>query len=212
MPGPPPPPYSASWRIEGVQNDSMKWGVNWHLSLPGATAFDYASVHRLHEDLLLLSEFFFGAVLADATSTATSRFNVTGPATSQGDYVFLGAFGSRGSPTPGAIAVPVRQIVQAQGRGRQGRFWLPAPSFSDVQFGFQLTPGAASHYASELTGLFDEVNGYSSAEFPSVRFAVLHRQERGAYLPNAIIEPVDTWVLSRYLGTQDRRLNRVRVP
>jgi hypothetical protein len=111
---------------------------------------------------------------------------------------------------PSAVAVPVIQQVQAGGKGRNGRFWLPPPAFVDTDFGFQLTPGAHSHYAGALTTFFDGINAVATASFPSVRFAVLHRRESDAWLDNALVQPVDTWRLTRKLGTQDRRMSSSR--
>jgi hypothetical protein len=79
-----------------------------------------------------------------------------------------------------------------------------------VDFGFQLTPSAHSVYSTGLTNIFNGVNAIVTSRFPSVRFAVLHRREHGAYLGAAIIQPVDTWRLSRKLGTQDLRMSSSR--
>jgi len=198
--------------MQGLAWDDVTWDIVWHLSLAGGIDFSYSSCHELHEALLLWSEPFFTATGSSEVTTTTSRLNVVGPASAVGDEVFLFAHGSRGNAVPAAIAVPVRQIVQASGPGRSGRFWLPPPAFGDCQFGWQLNAGAASFYSGQLAAFFDGVNAIVTSGFPSVRFAVLHRRSHGDYLANALVQPVDTWVLSRKLGTQDRRMSRVRVP
>ena len=208
---PPTPPNTVDWRVYGKSQDVSPWCTSWHLILEEPDDYSYTAVHRLHEDLLTLLVPFLTATMASAVTCDLSRLNVTGPSSSVGDTVFINAAGARGSPLAAHTAVPVRQIVQAAGRGRQGRFWLPPPAFSDTQFGFQLTPGAASWYAGGLTFMFDEINTMDSAMGGSVRFCVIHRQEHGTYLDAAVTELVDTWVLSRLLGTQRRRLQRTDV-
>jgi hypothetical protein len=209
--GPPPPPESAAWRIRGLTAEQAPWELEWHLHLPGATGYDFASVHRLHEDLLTWSEPFFFATLASTVICTLSRLTVTGPASTVGDELFLAADGSGGEPVPANVAVCVRQLVQASGRGRQGRFYLPPPRFVDTQFATTLKPAANTLLSTQLATLFDGVNANSSPGFPSCRFAVLHRREQGAWLDPAIIQQVDTWVLSRRLSHQDRRLSSARL-
>jgi hypothetical protein len=169
-------------------------------------------MHRLHEDLLLLSETYFNASLADAVTSSTSRFVLNGPASSVGETLYLTSAGTGDSVVSVNCAACVRQIVQAPGRGREGRFYLPSPPWSSTQYGAQLTPGAVGSLSGHLSVLFDSVNAYSSADFPSVRYAVIHRRESGAWLPAAQVEPVDTWVLNSKLSHQDRRLTNVRFP
>ena len=212
MPGPPPPPFTALWQIKGSVSSVARWTIDWHLSLFGAVDFSYSAMHDLHEKLLLNSELTFPFLMANESTCDVSRLTVTGPATSQGEELFLFAQGARGSTSAVNVAVPVRELVQAAGRGRAGRFWLPPPAFSDVDFGWQLTPGAASNYATHLTNLFNATNSLTTAAYPHIRFCVLHRRDRGQWLANAQIQPVDSWVLSRLLGSQRRRLESVRVP
>ena len=213
MSGPPPPPFSALWQIKGsVGSGVSRWCIDWHLSLFGATDFSYAAQARLHQDLLLLSEHTFPHLMGNESTCDVSRMILTGPSTSQGSEFFLTSQGTRGPVAPVSVAVPVRQLVQAAGKGRAGRFWLPPPAHVDIDFPWQLSPSAASSYSTYLAALFNQVNTYTSAAFPHVRFAVLHRRSSGQWLSAAQIQPVDTWVLSRLLGSQRRRLTGVRVP
>ena len=208
---PPPPPYSARWQLSGKVDDKCPWSLGFHLALPTGMVFDFATVRRLHEDCLIWSEQFFFAVLSSGVTCDVSRMSVKGPASSIGDTLYTFANGARGAPVPSAIAVCVRQIIQASGSGRQGRFFLPPPAAGDVDFTFQLSPGAHSFYSTQLTTFFDGVNAISIGGAGSPRFAVLHRRESGQWLSVAQVQPVDTWVLSRVLATQDLRMRRVAV-
>lgn len=211
MAGPPPPAYSVSWQLFGSIEDRGRWALGWHLSTPGASGYDYASVHRLHEDCLLLAVLVFNELLASGVTLDLSRFTATGPASSIGDHLQTVCDGARGRCMSTPTAVPVRQIIQASGRGQDGRFFLPPPAESDCDFSDQLSPSAHSTYSALLTDLFNEVNTLSDPGFPSVRFAVIHRRQNGAYLPVAQVRPVDTWQIRGKLGTQVRRLRRVRI-
>ncbi len=206
MAGPPPPPYTASWRIDGLINDRQKWSIGWHLSLANAVAITASTVLELHQALLLISELATPSLMSDPTVPSLSRLLVTGPVSSVSSDLYLTSQGARGTPVPSAIAVCVRQVVQARGKGRNGRFFLPAPAEEDCQFGFQLTPAAVTSISSTLAAMFDEINAITTGAFPFVRFCILHRREHGQWLPQAEPLLVDTWLLRSRLSTQDRRM------
>jgi hypothetical protein len=201
-----------SWRIEGKIADIAQWSVGWHLSISRSSVIDAQTVHDLHGDLLTIADIFFRTQLAAGVTCGLSRILVTGIVTQVSDEQYLLTQGHGVEPAPCSVALAVDELVQARGPGRQGRFYLPPPPSTDVDLAFQLSPGAQAGLASNLAFLFDEINGTTSDSFPSIRFAVPHRVSNGAWLPQAVMQPVDSFRPARLLSHQIRRQRRLHAP
>ena len=112
---------------------------------------------------------------------------------------------------PAAIAIHVRQLVEGARRAEDGHFYLPPPPMVGTHFAFELDATYLENLSASLAFLFDQVNGLSDPGYPSVRFAVIHRQRDKQLLDPPIARPVDTWVVSPVLSTQRRRMTRFQL-
>jgi len=213
MSGPPPPPGSGFWQITGTMNGLTPWQIGLHLGIPQADLATYGNVRDLHASLDFAMQDLLGGVMSSSARSSLSRLHVIGSVDEvvhQGDLV---VHGGRGEGEAAAIAVPCVENLIAKGRGRFGRFFLPAPAFNDVGplgFGFQLTPAAYSVYSDHVAQFLDAVNTTISPPFLDVFLAVLARHEHGVPLPAARIDAVSHITVAHILGTQVRRMRRVR--
>lgn len=200
-------PFTATWISHGLLDDQTRWQTSWTLYLPEATGFDQSSVHELHERLVTWSEPFWSVYLPNGAVSSLYRLVVEGPASVVVDEAFGFANGSAGDPVPAAVSVPVIQKVQAFGRGRNGRFWLPAPPAASVSFSWQLSAPARAALSLQLANFFNGVQAIVTSGFPHVYFAVINRQRAGVVVSPPLVQLVDTWVTAKRLGTQDRRMS-----
>lgn len=208
MPGPPgppaPPPGSAFWSIEGILGFG-RWKIGLWLLTGSETGGSAGEVHDLHAALLIAANSWLPDSCPTPVTSSVSRLVSYGLADVRSDVQFYIVGGGRGESVPVVVSPVIVWHVQARGRGRNGRTFLPGVAFGDTNQYTQLTPGAQSDLQAAAVELQNELATISVGPFGPVQIGVLHRREHGEWVSAASVQPVTGVHVAPTLSHQDRR-------